>query len=208
MPTKTYYAGKDIDAKVQDVMKRYHGRLRDADVLIVPLFVDPPSDSETGQPAGPALKHGGGKALAKIKIANQIERALSKGADLVLRIDSHEWEGLSDESRVALLDHELTHVTFAVDQDGLTKRDDETGKPKIVLRADDFVLTGFHEVIERHGEHAIEYQSLRKVCEESQLMFDFSSAVSEVTLSTKDKSVTMTGKQFSRGVAKLAKAVG
>src|ERR1019366_9477538 len=62
--------------------------------------------------------------------------------------------GLSETRRLALLDHELTHLVLRCDEDGL--KHDDIGRPTFKIKQHDFDLGGFAEVVERHGEASVE----------------------------------------------------
>ncbi len=158
----TYSPNDDIDALLIDVRKKYHPAL--ADVTVATLFVAKvDKDGESSQ----ALRHQGFPASATIKIMGLKYRALGV-ADAVLVIDEHTWEKLSKRERVALLDHELEHVTIVPD-----KRDD-LGRPCLQLRFHDWRLEGFRSVVQRHGRHALEAQAVEACRDENgQYLWDW-----------------------------------
>jgi hypothetical protein len=56
----------------------------------------------------------------------------------------------------------LTHFQLSLNKEGEQKIDD-IGRPKLHMRPDDFMLTGFFEVVRRHGEFAGEAKAVREV---------------------------------------------
>lgn len=72
--------------------------------------------------------------------------------------------------RLALLDHELTHLEV-VEQGGKFKVTGD-GRPKIYMRPDDWTFTGFKEIVERHGTESYEYEEVAWLVGE-QLNFAF-----------------------------------
>lgn len=109
----------------------------------------------------PSLKCHGAAAAGTIKVNGLKQRHLT-GVDVVIELDGHVWETLPAVTRLALVDHELTHLVLLKDTDDRPKVDD-IGRPKFKLRPDDWTLTGFASVIARHGRHALEYQSVARI---------------------------------------------
>lgn len=164
MPT-TYAAPLPTDPilpLLADVMERWHERLAKAKVRVGVLWAL--------NEDGPALKHGGYPVLARIKPASLELRVISRmdggdGFDALLKIDEEQYRDLEDDSRVALLDHELAHldtVDEEVDGRTLIKRDD-IGRPKLrTVEGDWNGGDAFRSVIARHGEAAIEFISAKR----------------------------------------------
>jgi hypothetical protein len=80
---------------------------------------------------------------------------VNKRADAEILIDMEQWEKLTDNQRLALLDHEITHLEVQVDDVGLVKTDDQ-GRPKLKLKLHDWQLGGFRSIAQRYGADAIE----------------------------------------------------
>lgn len=141
---------------VNKVLHDYHGELEAADVTIQVLFAH--KYDNDGEPE-PTMKTRGQVVLAKIAITNLQDR--TRGIpDAKLVIDrSFGWDQLTDTRRVALVDHELTHLQLTLDKVGNVKKDDR-GRPKLHMRHHDWELTGFAEVCERHGEAAVEVREI------------------------------------------------
>lgn len=74
-------------------------------------------------------------------------------------IDADRWSELSESSRRALIDHELEHVVVRKGDDGAILTDDDL-RPKLRLKPDDWVLTGFRCIVDRHGDSALEAMAL------------------------------------------------
>lgn len=83
--------------------------------------------------------------------------------DATVKIDSLWWEEhQDDEQRNALLDHETHHLVLARDEDGKVKYDD-AGRPKLKMRQHDMELGLFWDVIQRHGEKAVEVEVYKPI---------------------------------------------
>jgi hypothetical protein len=143
---------------VLEVARRWHQRLHDAEVRIGVLFA--------ANPDGPALRHGGDPVVALVRVLSLKWRVLTSH-DALLEIDQTKWEDLDDDSRLALVDHELSHVD-TVEKDGpmggtVLQRDD-IGRPKLRTVDGDWLGSdGFLHVIARHGEAALELINSRRV---------------------------------------------
>lgn len=84
----------------------------------------------------PKMNKKGDPVLATIKIASAMEKHLS-GKDIILKINGETWHQLSDEQRLALLDHEFMHITV----------NEETGD----LMSLNHDVEAFSDEIRRHG---------------------------------------------------------
>lgn len=141
----------DADMRLlTSVMTQYHRHLASADVRIGALLIESDTDA-------PAVTFGGARAAAKIRRLNAANRLLT-ALDVVIEIDKDTWDELDEKQQRALLDHELTHLELDPDKKRYT--DD---RPVLKTRKDDWVLTGFYEVVQRHGAAALEAISIRKV---------------------------------------------
>lgn len=143
---------KEAEAEVIGVMKeaieKWHQPLDDAKLKIGVLMAE--------NEDGPAVKHGGYPAIATIRPVPLKDR-LTKGYDVELLIDEAEWNSLNKKQRLALLDHELSHVEIVTWPDSTKIKRDDLGRPKCRTRKGDWNGgDGFSEVVERHKDCAIE----------------------------------------------------
>lgn len=145
-------------------MRSWHPDLVEAGVQVGVIMV-----SNTD---GDAIKVGGYAALACIKPVGLKDR-LPKEYDAELQIDERVWDGLREEQRLSLLDHELSHINLrripwkqlqeqrANDPGCPWWQLDDLGRPKLKSVPGDWNAgDGFKAVVERHGKHAIEYLNL------------------------------------------------
>ena len=166
MPTTFQKADAGVTDLLAAVMSASHPRLAEAGVAVGCIMAL--------NPDGDAVKSGGYPALAKIKPVALKDR-LTKGYDAELLIDEAKWNGLRDEHRAALLDHELSHVdTVDVPPDDLTAlrvedpqapawRLDDLGRPKLRSVPGDWCSSdGFKGCVARHGPWAVEYLTLNE----------------------------------------------
>jgi hypothetical protein len=138
-----------------------HQELRTAGVTIDCLFADPGTDAaEEPLP----LKLGGYPVAAYVRRIGLKDRA--KGmADAEIVIDANTWKGLAEAKRVALIDHEVTHLRVKQAKDGGVDRDD-LGRPKLVMRLHDHQIGIFKDVIERHGKDALDHYVAKEFTED------------------------------------------
>lgn len=151
---------------VADVMQQYHGDLLQNDVTVGVLMAEAsegePVLDARGRPV-PMLKHQGYAAAATIKVTPYKQRVLGT-EDAVLTIDALLWNYLKPEERIALVDHELTHLELQRDDEDQVKLDDQ-GRPKLKLRLHDHQIGVFDSVIRRHGNASLDLQAVRVVTE-------------------------------------------
>lgn len=69
--------------------------------------------------------------------------------DFVMLIDRHIWAGLDEREKLAVVDHELCHMTQARDEFGGLRFNQVTAAPIWVIRPHD--VEEFTEVVDRHG---------------------------------------------------------
>jgi hypothetical protein len=145
---------------VQTATERWHALLRDAKARVGVVFAH--------NPEGGAVKHGGYNAAATIKPLALKERVI-KGYDAEMLIDEDHWDSMDERGRLALIDHELSHIQPIPKTDAELKKDpstpwrlDDIGRPRLRSRKGDWNAgDGFKEVVERHGENAAEFTNLR-----------------------------------------------
>ena len=133
-----------------------HQRLAHAGVKIGVIMAYAAVNEETGERKGYAITgYAKAPAAAQIKIVSPKDR-LVKGYDVELLIDGDNWPETPENTKRALLDHELTHIK-------LTDRLDDLERPKLKLRQEDFIVWGFLEVVQRWGRDAIEARSVQNL---------------------------------------------
>jgi hypothetical protein len=168
---------KDEPAKMlADILKKHHPDLVEAEAKIGLLWVTPPLDDD-GAAKSPAFKVAGSPVFAQAKLATPREKALTGCAfDGVIEVDAASWDNLTPKSQVALLDHELCHFEVVCDENMTIERDDFL-RPKLRIRPDDFLITGFREVLFRHGIHSVEYAGVQCAAKakdgDGQYVFEF-----------------------------------
>jgi hypothetical protein len=167
VPTSFGKADDDILQLLADVMREHHPDLADAGVRIG--IVTAESDS------GDAVKHHGSPAFATIKVVSLRDR-VTKGTDAELLLDLAKWGQLRHRQRLALLDHELSHLKLKKSW-RVNILDPETGEPtgetELKWESDDLNRPklgtipgdwdsgdGFARVVARWGSDAIEYENI------------------------------------------------
>lgn len=154
----------EISRMARKLINEHYPDIKAAEVRIGYIFAD------SGEDGGPAVLIGGYPKLAKVRKTSQRERVQGM-PDAEIIIDKAKWAELEDETKRAVMDHELYHLV----PDVVEK--DPAGRPRIVLRLHDIELGGFADIAKRHGEHSIEVINARAIAEaHGQLLFDFEPA--------------------------------
>lgn len=170
---KTYTkAEPEVMNLLLDVLRRHHKELIDLQIRIGVLMVRPPR-TVNGEPKGAAIKVRGVPAAACMWLTTAKDR-VHMPYDAIIEIDADRWDRLGDKERAALLDHEVTHIVVLKDKNGGVETDEDL-RPKLRTRPDEWTLSGFAEVIHRHGEAALEWQAVNKLVDQyGQLLFPWS----------------------------------
>ena len=151
MSTTYEQCGPDVEKLIVKAMGEWHTDLKAAGVTIDAIFARKFNSDEEPEPAVTAH---GATAAAKIAITSLQDRARGL-KDAKLTIDGNVWDGLSTQSRIALIDHELEHLNAGEERDDL-------GRPKLKMSKHDYVLAGFLSIIDRHGQDAIEHREMTR----------------------------------------------
>lgn len=163
---------ESIQAVINKVLKKHHGEIFCVGVTVGAVFAELGDDAEPGDRA---VKLGGYPCCATIRIVSERDRAQGM-PDAQMVIDHAAFQALTDEQKIALIDHELYHLEVRVDAGGATKFDG-MNRPKLSMRLHDWQIGGFRAVAERHGENAIEVIEAGKVASSfGQLLFSFAEA--------------------------------
>lgn len=162
MAVKFEVCPEDVQEQCRECMERVHPRLVRFGVRVICVFAS--NEDKNGMPR-PAVKLHGWPAYAVIRVTPERDRAIGV-PDAVITIDKHRWYGMSDAHQAALIDHELTH---------LCADDGEDGETELTLQKHDWQLSGFADVVKRHGAASIEFYEMTrfKASENGQLVFGF-----------------------------------
>jgi hypothetical protein len=89
--------------------------------------------------------------LGRAKIASALDRTLSDQWEAVVILNRDTWESPEwrKERKLAVLDHELTHLAVVLDPDTGEPKQDGRGRPVLRMRKHD--LGEFLDVVRRHG---------------------------------------------------------
>jgi hypothetical protein len=132
--------------------------------------------NDRGEKVGPPLRLHGYGAAAIVKVNGEKHRAQGL-PDASIIIDGDSWKETSEESRIALIDHELEHLERVLRKGAPVE--DDLGRPKLKCKLHDWQLGGFRVIAERHLEHALEVQNAKYFADEhGQLLFGFTAATS------------------------------
>lgn len=129
------------------LIKEHHTHL--LGVRVEYVFRDKAAKSKGKVKLGTARKMGGLNAWLATDVD---ERATEPEEFFVIELAEDEWADLTDQQRVALVDHELSHCWAEVDDDG-----------EVVLAVKTHDLEEFVDVVRRHGLWRPEVEHLVKV---------------------------------------------
>lgn len=162
MASEYRQAPQEIHDLLAEVIASTHKDLKAAGVTIS-IMTAHAKVNEEGEPEGPALKHHGYPAAAVIKVNSYKDRVEGKD-DATLLIDGDRWDEFSIKKQRGLIDHELTHLVVQRGKRGGIKTD-KCGRPCLKTRPHDAEIGVFYDVVERHGEDALEtvaYKEMHK----------------------------------------------
>lgn len=154
-------AGSHEMALLSAAIRDYHS---DLDVNMVTVGLEFASITEKAREKGKfaVTLHGYG-CKAVVKIVKEDARRYGS-PDAVIRVDRDVWDDMVDKERIALLDHELTHLTIQRDDSGIIKFDN-CKRPILKMRLHDVDFGWFREVAERHRQYSTEAQQACKMLE-------------------------------------------
>ena len=161
---KSYEKGtREMQTYLNEALDMYHSDLKEVGIRVALFRVSEIDDN--GQ-SDHALRLHGHDADAVASNYN-LKRRVQTDFDCEISVEATAWDSMTDRGRLALIDHELTHFKLKFDRNGVLKMDD-IGRPMLEMRKDSFMLTGFFEVIIRHGQEAGEAGAVSRVYAEVQ----------------------------------------
>jgi len=173
-------APSDILDRINAAIDAFHPELATHEVTVAAQLCSPTEKEsikaeKEGRVPQP-LKLNGWPCHATVR-KTSVQQRLGGMADALITLDALHWDTLDEPARIALLDHELTHLTVAKDKEGFPKSDD-AGRPVLSTRLHDWQLGGFREVASRHQQAAPEVVAFREVVSGygDQLMLEFEPA--------------------------------
>lgn len=164
-------ADKEAFDIIKTLIDRQYPELLEAGVRVGCLFAYAPTNPETGEPKGPALKHHSWPAAALVRITSHKDRVAGL-PDAIIYLDgkaySEKWSEVRKEGVIA---HELMHLEVCRDEDGAIKLDD-CHRPKLKMREHDWQISGFEAIARKYKEEAIEVEAARQMADKfGQLLF-------------------------------------
>lgn len=164
---KTYSkAPAEVAKRAASIIKKYHPDLENVGIRIDFISV---ANDEEGEPALTLNRY---PCAAVVKIIGAKERAIGRG-DAEIVIDEATYTEMKDESKDALLDHELYHLEIVRNKHGIPKKDCN-GRPKLTSKLHDRQYGWFDEIAKRHGSASLEcQQSTRLFLAGKQVYFEF-----------------------------------
>lgn len=120
---------------------------------------------DQGNLTGNAITHNGCKALGLCSIVSLKNRVAGMG-DVLIQLDHDYWETAGDKKRRSLLDHEIYHIDFKREKDGVAVKRDDIQRPLIRMRPHDVEYGWFASIAARHGDHSTERIQAKGVMDE------------------------------------------
>ncbi len=151
----------DVEEMLDEAKSRFHQELCNNDVTVGLLKAERKKRKDGTWTDGPVLAVRGHTCAATIQITSTKHRALGV-PDAIITINWEWWGNHNNGLRLAMLDHELTHIEVELDGEGVGKRDD-VDRPKLLTRYHDWEFGGFLSIVQRHGINAVEALSVKQV---------------------------------------------
>ncbi len=169
-------ANSDVHLMINQAMLNWHKELNQYKVKVGVIF------AYSDNVEKPAVKHGGYPAIASVRLVTGKDRVI-KDFEVEMLVDASAWKSLSSESKLAVIDHELAHVSLKKkkvkkskdkdkDKEAVSEKQHEDAEEEVVLddhnrpvlklkKGDWNVGDGFSDVVSRHGKNAIEYLNIK-----------------------------------------------
>lgn len=137
----TYWRAKDVEVLVEQLVPEHHSHLDRPDVTIRCVFRDTVSKSRGRMVLGKARKISGLNAHL-VGLVRRDDLGDDPADFFVIEVPHEPWYALTEAQRLALVDHELSHLYVAIPENPDEPR-------KLVMVGHD--LEEFTAVVERHG---------------------------------------------------------
>lgn len=158
MATFTEILEPSVVALLGQARESWHKRLDEPPrVTITLLWAYAPKD-DGGEPKGHAITDGGMPCCCEVKITSLKERAAGL-ADVLLILDGDTWKEHGAQRQLAIMDSALARIVHAKKHVQL----DDCGRPKLKIRKPDAQVKVMYDVIERHGDAAVEAEAVSKI---------------------------------------------
>ena len=137
-----------------EAVSKFHPDLEREEFSLRVLAVQ--AASRDGEPNdNPPMQRRGKRTLAAIRATNPRERSIDTTVDAEVVVDLPFWDSATEATRLALADHELTHVEVVRDPAGVALRD-VNGRLVLRMRPHEEEVGIFTEVIARHGRDSVD----------------------------------------------------
>lgn len=156
MTGTTYWRASEVEEIASKLIAEHHNHLDRHDVEVRCVFRDPPAKARGKIVLGKASKISGLNAHL-VGLARCDDLGDQPPDFFCVQIAHQVWQALTGAQRVALVDHELSHLYVAIPDDPEQDR-------KLVLLGHD--LEEFAAVVERHGLWRPDLRTFAKVASE------------------------------------------
>ena len=131
-----YEKSTDLKNLAETLIEKHHPNLKE--VKIAYEFRDEASVSN-------------GKVVAGRTVRVDDRNYALHGHDVIIEIAKDVWDEATDKFRIAIMDHELSHVGVRLEEYGEPQRDLKTDRVKVYLKHHD--IEEFADVLERYGAY-------------------------------------------------------
>lgn len=153
-------ADKSVYDIFESAMEKYHEELTEVGVKLK-IFMLTNYDADGARTGRSTMRKNGIHVVARIRVTNAKERVYDQ-VDAEVTIDGASWEDMDAGLRLALADHELSHLSVVYDEDGKPQIDLYL-RPKLSTVPHDAELGIFYGVMKRHGQNALDSQLVKKL---------------------------------------------
>ncbi len=130
-----YREAPEVERIGTSLIRDFHSRLRDCKIRYLLRFGE--------------WRKGGKECWSATTLLSGATQHVASDVDAIVQINGEAWEALRESQRVALVDHELTHLEVNTTGAGDIIHNPQTGRP--MLRSVSHDVEEFASVIERHG---------------------------------------------------------
>lgn len=160
--SKTYdKAPKEILNILDQVQSEFHLDHVEAKLRIGVVMVGPEVNKD-GEETGPAISKHGHRAVCKTRLVSARDR-LNTPYDAMIDIDEKIWETLTEDQQHAMIDSALTAIELIEGKEGDKFAEADDGRPRLKIRKEDFMVSGYEQVIRRHKDSALEYREIKAI---------------------------------------------
>ena len=162
---------------LEDLLKEERYRFfSDYEIKVIMYFKYGKRDRD-GNLKKSALIKNGVPCAAMVRVISPFNRH-TDNYDVKIILNGDFWRDLTKEEKIAVIDHELSHIRMIRDREGEPVMIDENSdKVKLGTVKDDIQMWGFNDIIVRHGKNSQELQVLQSLVNRYAPLLDLDEAM-------------------------------